>query len=226
MATRGKSKPRLVSRKLWHVDEWDLGGVDDWQAVRGSSVLARVTLHPLPAATLANLSPADRLRAHRTAAAAHVERLARSFRLSLQSQGEVTIVCRLEASNVLGLARDAAVFSIELLEVPGRSRAPRARPLERWFAIRALFELRIEGSIGSPTKEERVVLLKSTSSAGAADLLAEHVRRHERPYLNEAGNLVGWHMAKILDIAEPGFARLRKTGTEVYSRLIDEEEER
>src|SRR5262245_40109729 len=88
------------------------------------------------------------------------------------------------------------------IEKIGRRKRPRARRNElRWFAVRALFAIQVEGQMsGSQDYEERIVLVKARDFDDAVRRLQKDFRAYAAPYLNSSGEMVRWSFEELIDV--------------------------
>jgi hypothetical protein len=62
-------------------------------------------------------------------------------------------------------------------------------------------------------------LVRAASFEDAKKRLRKQWREYAKPYLNSEGQMVSWHLDRVLDVYQTCEADIDPAGTEVYSKL-------
>lgn len=99
-----------------------------------------------------------------------------------------------------------------------------------WFAVKVLYECNVSGESSPDTIdendshthksfEERIILIKASSSEQAFVIGEIEARKAETDYLNPYDEMVEWKFVKSIDCFNL-FDEKLQTGTELYSRFL------
>ena len=127
---------------------------------------------------------------------------------------------KVPARKILALTGAAGVASIYVTEIAGhrRRRLPKVR-LE-WYCVRAFVVIRVErAKSGMQNTEDRFMLVRASSFEDAKKRLKQQWHEYARPYLNSEGQMVSWHLDRVVDVYQTSETDIDPSGTEVYSKL-------
>lgn len=109
---------------------------------------------------------------------------------------------------------------ISIEEIEGM-RKRKLRKEKSWFAVKAHFEIQIEGQTkGFQEVEERIVIVRAVDCKDAQKRLIKNFKEYDEPYLNKYGEMVRWHFEKVIDIYEMNVDTIDPKGTEVFYEFI------
>jgi hypothetical protein len=125
----------------------------------------------------------------------------------------------LEAKKFHSLLKIPNLEFISIDKIPGYKRKkPVKVEVDQWFAVQARFAIQIEGQTkGIQTYEDRILLVKATSSNKAEKKLLREFKEYSKPYLNSDGYMVRWMFEKVLDTYRLFDDEILEEGTEVFS---------
>ncbi len=143
------------------------------------------------------------------------------FRNAYNESLATSLLARVSARDVAMLSTQPGVRATHIASVEGRSRR-RTIDKSEWYCVRGRVCIQVENQErGMQTIEDRFVLVRAESFDNAKQRLAAHWREYGKPYLNNAGLLVRWHLEEVVGICATWESDLDPNGVEVYSDLFE-----
>jgi hypothetical protein len=122
------------------------------------------------------------------------------------SELPTTLTVKGPAGKILALAGAAGVASIYVTRIAGRRRRLPKVQLE-WYCVRAFVVIRVErAKSGMQNTEDRFMLVRAW-------------HEYATPYLNSEGQMVSWHLDRVVDVYQTSETDIDPIGSEVYSKL-------
>jgi hypothetical protein len=136
------------------------------------------------------------------------------------SELPTTLTAKGPARKILALAGAAGVASIYVTRITGcRSRRSPKVQLE-WYCVRAFVVIRVERArSGMQNTEDRFMLVRASSFEDAKKRLRQQWQEYATPYLSSEGQMVSWHLDRVVDVYHTSETDIDPIGTEVYSKL-------
>lgn len=136
------------------------------------------------------------------------------------SELPTTLKVKGPAHKVLALADSAGVRLIHVTRIAGHRRHRFPKTELEWYCVRAFVVIRVERTkSGLQNTEDRFMLVRASSFEDAKKRLRRQWREYATPYLNSDGQMVSWHLDRVVDVYQTSETEIDPNGTEVYSKL-------